>query len=207
MSKTIRILIADDHAIVRDGLAAIISFQRDLAVVGQAVNGRDAVEQTGSLNPDVVLLDLQMPLMNGVEAAAEIHRIRPDAKILILTTFGNSANLIRAFENGATGAITKSTQKEELFTAIRKVAAGERVISPEIQETLREDTSTIVLTLRQREILESLCRGLTNHDISEQFGISLAGVKVHLVTLFRKLGAANRAEAVAIALKKHLLNA
>ena len=204
MSRKLKILIVDDHAIVREGLVAIMNFQKDFMVVGEAEDGAVAVQKAQELKPDVVLLDLMMPVMGGAEATAEIRRVCPQAHILLLTSFGSSAEIARAFENGAAGAITKTLSKEELIAAIHDVVAGRRVVSQEIEQTLEEFRGAPPLTQRQMEILESLTRGLTNDDIATQFGISKAGVKFHLLTIFRKLGVANRTEAVGLAMRKSL---
>ena len=205
MSAKLKILIVDDHAIVRDGLAAILKFQKDMTVVGESDDGQSAIQKAQTLHPDVILMDLMMPNMNGADATAAIKRILPETQILLLTSYGTSAELSRAFKNGATGAITKSLPKEELLAAIRNVAAGQRVASTEIEQTLNEDSETPTLTPRQLEILHSLTRGLTNDDIAHEFGLSKAGVKFHILSIFRKLNVANRTEAVAIAMRKHLL--
>ena len=200
----IKILIVDDHAIVRDGLAAILKFQEDLVVVGDAEDGQAAVQKARELKPDVVVLDLMMPTMGGVDATAEILRENPEMRILLLTSYGTSAELSRAFKNGATGAITKNLPKEELLAAIRNVAAGRRVVSQEIEQTLKEEENMPDLTPRQMEILQSLARGLTNDDIAREFGLSRAGVKFHLLTIFRKLNVSNRTEAVGLTTRKQL---
>ena len=205
MPSKLKILIVDDHAIVRDGLAAILKFQKDMVVVGEAEDGRSAMQKARELSPDIILMDLMMPSMNGADATAEIKQILPDTQILLLTSYGTSADLSRAFRNGATGAITKSLPKEELLSAIRNVAAGTRVISHEIEQTLREEACAPSLTPRQLEILRSLARGLTNDDIAREFGLSKAGVKFHLLTIFRKLNVSNRTEAVGLAVRKHLV--
>ena len=205
MSAKLKILIVDDHAIVRDGLAAILKFQKDMTVVGESDDGQSAIQKAQTLHPDVILMDLMMPNMNGADATAAIKRILPETQILLLTSYGTSAELSRAFKNGATGAITKSLPKEELLAAIRNVAAGQRVASTEIEQTLNEDSETPTLTPRQLEILHSLTRGLTNDDIAHEFGLSKAGVKFHILSIFRKLNVANHTEAVAIAMRKHLL--
>lgn len=205
MSAKLKILIVDDHAIVRDGLAAILKFQKDMTVVGESDDGQSAIQKAQTLHPDVILMDLMMPNMNGADATAAIKRILPETQILLLTSYGTSAELSRAFKNGATGAITKSLPKEGLLAAIRNVAAGQRVASTEIEQTLNEDSETPTLTPRQLEILHSLTRGLTNDDIAHEFGLSKAGVKFHILSIFRKLNVANRTEAVAIAMRKHLL--
>ena len=204
MSSKLKILIVDDHAIVRDGLAAILKFQKDMTVVGEADDGQSAIQKAQTLRPDVILMDLMMPNMNGADATATIKQVLPETQILLLTSYGTSAELSRAFKNGATGAITKSLPKEELLSAIRNVAAGMRIASPEIEQTLKEDATTPSLTPRQLEILQSLTRGLTNDDIAHEFGLSKAGVKFHLLTIFRKLNVANRTEAVGLASRKHL---
>ena len=204
MPAKLKILIVDDHAIVRDGLAAILRFQKDMTVVGEADDGQSAIQKAQELHPDVILMDLMMPNMNGADATAAIKQTLPETQILLLTSYGTSAELSRAFRNGATGAITKSLPKEELLSAIRNVAAGMRVASPEIEQTLKEEADMPSLTPRQLEILQSLTRGLTNDDIAREFGLSKAGVKFHLLTIFRKLNVANRTEAVAYALERHL---
>ena len=204
MSNKLKILIVDDHAIVRDGLAAILKFQKDMTVVGEADDGQAAILKAQELHPDIILMDLMMPNMNGADATAAIKRILPDTQILLLTSYGTSSDLSRAFKNGATGAITKSLPKEELLSAIRNVAAGMRIASPEIEQTLKEDATTPSLTPRQLEILHSLTRGLTNDDIAREFGLSKAGVKFHLLTIFRKLNVSNRTEAVGLASRKHI---
>ena len=204
MQSKLKILVVDDHAIVREGLIAILKFQKDITIVGEAEDGAIAVRKTQELRPDVVIMDLMMPNMGGADATAEIMRISPETKILLLTSFGTSAELSRAFANGATGAITKTLPKEEMLAAIRDVAAGVRVVSPEIAQTLQEEAVIPTLTPRQLEILHSLTRGLTNEDIAREFGLSKAGVKFHLLTIFRKLDVSNRTEAVGYASRKHL---
>ena len=207
MSNKLKILIVDDHAIVRDGLAAILKFQKDMTVVGEADDGQSAIQKAQKLRPDIILMDLMMPNMNGTDATAAIKRILPNTQILILTSYGTSSDLSRAFKNGATGAITKSLPKEELLAAIRNVANGTRVASSEIEQTLKEEADMPSLTPRQLEILHSLTRGLTNDDIAREFGLSKAGVKFHLLTIFRKLNVSNRTEAVGLASRKHLFKA
>ena len=204
MPNKLKILIVDDHAIVRDGLAAILKFQKDMTVVGEADDGPSAIQKAQELRPDVILMDLMMPNMNGAEATTAIKQILPRTQILILTSYGTSSDLSRAFKNGATGAITKSLPKEELLSAIRNVAAGQRVASPEIEQTLKEESEMPELTPRQLEILRSLTRGLTNDDMAREFGLTTAGIKFHLLTIFRKLNVANRTEAVGLASRKHL---
>ena len=205
MKRKIKILIADDHAVVRAGLKAILGFENDLDVVGEAVNGKDAARKAAELKPDVVIMDLMMPKVGGADATATIVSTNPDSKVLVLTSYGSAADINRALENGATGALMKTASDDQLVATIRKIAAGSRVIAPEISKTLKGDPPVVDLTPRQLEILESTTRGLTNEDIAKQFGITSSGVKQHLSAIFAKLGAASRSEAIAIALKKQLL--
>ena len=205
MSSKIKVLIADDHAIVRMGLAALLSAKKDIEVVGQSRNGEAAVRDTVRLAPDVVIMDLMMPKKDGIAATAEIKARRPETKIIILTTFATSDGITKALEAGATGAILKNAENASLVTMIRKVAAGERVLAPEVEELLQEDPPVEKLTPRQAEVLESLSRGLTNKDIARQLGISDRSVDEHVEALLSKIGASNRTEAVVIALRKHLL--
>jgi len=201
----IRVLIADDHAMVRDGLVSILHYQKDFVIVGEAEDGAEAVARAAELKPDVVLMDLMMPAKDGADATLEIRRRLPDTRVLLLTTYGSSAKLSQAFENGATGAITKSQSKDELFAAIRDVAAGRRVVSAEIEQSMHEDASAPKLSARQSEILEHMARGLTNDDLAKTLGLTKSGIKFHILEILRKLNVSNRSEAVAVALRKHLL--
>ena len=201
----IRILIVDDHAIVRTGLAALLGSIPDFEIVGEASNGSIAVSKAIKLNPDVIVMDLAMPKMGGIEATTEILSKLPDTRILILTSFGTSEELSRVFSAGATGAILKNTANSALVSSIRRIAKGNRVVSPEIENMLANEPPIPELSSRQRDILESLTRGLTNNEIAMQFEISPESVKTHIAKLFEKIGAGNRSEAVSIALRKHLL--
>ena len=206
-ANKIRILIADDHKMVRDGLAALLGTKRDLEVIGAVGNGQEAVEKALALKPNVVIMDLMMPIMDGVEATREIRKAAPTVQILVLTTFGTSDGIAHAIEAGALGAMMKSADHEELAEAIRKVAGGEQAISEEVALQMKIDPPVPNLTPRQMEILDSMVRGLNNLDIAKQFGIRRDGVKEHVNAILTKIGASNRTEAVAIALRKHLLKA
>ena len=201
----IRIFVADDHALVRMGLVTLLKMERDFDVVGEAEDGQATVRKVLKLKPDIVIMDLMMPGMDGIEATQQLHRSLPSTRTLILTTSSSSTDIANALQSGASGAILKSAANADLLSAIRAIARGERYVSPDIQDLLSEDPPIPTLTDRQREILQSIIRGLTNPDIAAQFGISLASVKDHINLIFTKLGAANRTEAVAIALRKHLL--
>jgi len=203
--KKISLLIADDHALVRMGLAALIRYEKDMTVVGEAEDGEIAVRKTKDLKPDVVIMDLKMPTMDGVEATRRITEEAPGTKVLILTTFGTSEDAGRAIAAGAAGALVKDEDNAQLLDAIRKIHAGETVFSQEILEAIENEKPEPALSPRQFELLQSAARGLSNTDIAELHGLSKDSVKHYLSDTFRKLGAANRAEAVAIALRKHLL--
>ena len=203
--KKIRILIADDHKLMRMGLVSLFNVQKDMTVVGEADDGGSAIKQAKSLNPDVVIMDLMMPNTNGADATAAILADNPDVGVVILSSFSNSADMARAIAAGARGAQAKESPTEDLVDAIRTVANGETAISPDIQQFVRDEPPPPPLTKKQMEILKSVTRGLTNPEIAKQFGISPVSVKKHLSVIFAKLGAASRAEAVTIALRKHLL--
>lgn len=203
--KKIRILIADDHKLMRMGLVSLFNVKKDMTVVGEAEDGEAAIRQTRTLNPDIVIMDLMMPKVNGADATAAILADNPDIGVVILSSFSNSADMARAIANGARGAQAKESPTEDLVEAIRIVANGETAIAPEIQQFIKDDPLPPPLTEKQLAILQSVTRGLTNPDIAKQFGISPVSVKKHLTVIFAKLGAASRAEAVTIALRKQLL--
>ena len=203
--KKSRILIVDDHALLRRGLKSIIQYQKDMEVVGEAENGKVAVQQAKSLLPDLVVMDLVMPVMDGVEATRLIKAASQQTKILILTTFGTSVDISRALDAGASGAVMKDTPDDKLLSAMRRIAKGETVLSPDIEHMLRNEPEPPKLTERQLDILDALARGFTNRDIALQLGLKLSGVRVHMDAILSKLGAATRTEAIAIAIRKHLL--
>lgn len=203
--KNIRVLIADDHAIVRHGLCALLGTERGIEVVGEAKDGNEAVARTKHLAPDVVVMDIVMPRKDGVEATEEIRAAVPSAKIVVLTSFGTSDKISRAIEAGATGALMKTAEDRELLSAIRTVASGGRVISPAVRKLISTDPPAPELTPRQLEILQAMARGLTNKDIAKMFSIRTDGVNEHVLAILAKLGAANRTEAVATAIRKQLI--
>ena len=200
-----RILLVDDHALLRRGLADLIRYEKDMSVVGEAGDGETAVNAAVSLKPDLVVMDLMMPVVDGVEATRRIKAVLPSTHVLILTTFGTSADVARAISAGATGAIMKDASTDEQLAAIRTVAAGGTVFSPEIQRSMDETPKPPDFTDRQLEVLQSVVDGLGNKEIASKLKISTDAVKQHLNAICTKLGASNRVEAVSIALRRHLL--
>ena len=201
----IKVLIVDDHTIVRAGLTALLGTEKDIEVVGEAKNGAEAVSNAVELHPDVVIMDLMMPKMDGVEATKELLRKAPSVKTILLTTYGTSDGIAHALRAGARGAVLKNADNSELAKAIRIVAQGGDYISPDIRQQLAADPPVPDLTPRQSEILESMVKGLTDRDIAELLGLSTESVSEHVGAIRQKIGAANRTEAVAIAMRKYLL--
>ena len=201
----IRVFLVDDHALMRQGLVSLLGTRKDIEVVGDAESGEAALRKAPRLKPDVIIMDLIMPGMDGAEATRQLRQIMPDAHVLILTSFGTADGIAQALDAGASGAILKTVKLPALAEAIRTVASDGKAIAPEIQQMLDETTPIPPLSPRQNEILESIVRGLTNKDIAKKLGISAPMVNEHLTALFAKIGAANRTEAVTIALRKHLL--
>ena len=199
------VLLVDDHAVMRMGLVSLLRTCPELAVTGEAGDGESGLRTALEAHPDVIIADLMMPGMDGITFIRELLARWPQAKVLILTTFGSSDALAHALQAGARGVVLKSADLAELRQAIAAVARGQSYVSDEIEQILSNDPPLPELTRRQGEILESCVRGLSNADIARQLGISLPMVKEHLSALFQKLGAANRTEAVAIALRRHLL--
>lgn len=205
MNEAIKILIADDHTVVRTGLRTILGLQKGFKVVGEAIDGEDAVSAVRRLHPDVVIMDLMMPVMDGVRATEKIIQNHPETRIVILTTYTSSDDISRALSAGALGALAKTANNAELVAAIRSVVQGKQYISPEIAQTLEDDPPTRELTAKQLDILHAVTRGLTNDEIANMLEISPNSVKKQLKSIFAKLGVATRAEAATIALRKHLL--
>ncbi len=204
MKKT-SVLVVDDHAIVRMGLVSLLQTEPNLCLVGEAEDGNEAVARARELRPDIIVMDIMMPGKDGIVAAEEILRERPETRIIFLTTSNTPDDLNRAVQLGAWGVLVKCAANAELLKAVQAVSHGDTFISPEAQQIMKEEPALPKLTTRQAEILHSLTRGLSNKDIAEQFGISANCVKLHITAILSKLGAANRAEAVAIALQNHIL--
>ena len=203
-----RVLICDDHPVVRTGLRGMLDGQADFEVVGEAENGEEAVESAGRLRPDVVLMDLRMPKLDGVSATARIGERWPDAHVLVLTTSDSGADILRAVEAGATGYVLKDAPREELFRAVRAAAEGKPLLAPDVAAHLMDRVrwpSEEVLSGREIEVLELVSRGKSNKEIAGALWISETTVKSHLLHVYNKLGATDRASAVAAALKRGIL--
>ncbi|MBR0566044.1 response regulator transcription factor [Azoarcus sp. L1K30] len=201
----IHVLVADDHVTVLEGLAAIIDRQPDMRVVAQAANGREAAEQWRVHRPDVAVLDIRMPEMDGVDAIEAIRQLDPSARILMLTTFDTDTDIARAIRAGAHGFLLKDSPREELLAAIRRVDAGETVIPPALVNKLAAGISTEALTGRELEVLRLLAEGRSNKEIGNQLYISQSTVKSHLRSIFNKLNVLSRTEAIAVATRRGLL--
>jgi len=201
----IRILLADDHMLMRMGLSTLVACEEDMKIVGEARNGRQAVELAHALKPDIVIMDLMMPELGGAEATKLIHDAYPEIKIMVLTSFGTSKEMSDAITNGADGALMKDTAAEDLISAIRSIIAGERIIPDRLLRQAEEDNVSPKLSERHLEILSSIARGQSNSDIAKQFGLSEISIKKQLSKIFESLGVSNRSEAVALALRKQML--
>ena len=201
----IKILITDDHAIVRMGLVALFDTQPDFQTVGEAADGKEAVAKTAKLHPDVVLMDIMMPNLGGIDATAKICAKYPETKVLCLTTSTSPDEHYQALEAGAMGIITKSDDKQLLVEAIRKVAADEKFISSISEGIMAGGIHTCKLTDRQAEILTLVAKGMTNKQIATQLGCHIDTIQEHITAARKKLGACCRADAAIIAMKHHLL--
>jgi len=208
MSSQIRVLIADDHPVVRDGLRAMLATQPDMELVGEAATGTEAVASARALRPDVVLMDLQMPQLDGPAAIATLRDKEPGVRVLVLTTFGTDADITRAIDAGATGYLLKDAPREQLFSAIRSAARGESALSPSVASRVlgrMRAPAEEALSPRELEILQAVARGLSNRDIARKLYVSQATVKTHLLRIFAKLGVDDRTAAVTVALERGII--
>jgi DNA-binding NarL/FixJ family response regulator len=205
---SVRILVTDDHPVVRAGLSGMLSGEPDFEVVGEAQNGKEAVAFVGERKPDVVLMDLRMPEMDGVTAIQHIKSNYPDVHILVLTTYESDADILRAIETGATGYLLKDTPREELFGAIRTVAQGQSPLAPGVAARLMQrvrDPEEEGLSTREIEVLELVAHGTSNKEIAKQLWVSETTVKSHMLHIFDKLGVTDRTAAVTEALKRGII--
>jgi NarL family two-component system response regulator LiaR len=214
MDETIKILIADDHAIVRTGLSALVEVEPDLELVGQATNGQEAVEKFRSLEPDVVLIDLIMPVMGGIDAIREIIEIDENAHIMVLTSFMEEEKVIQAIKAGALGYLMKDSSPDELVNGIRAVNRGDPYLHPSFTRILMKDVSTgsaessgtEVLSEREMDVLILIAQGLSNQNIAEKLSVSVATVRFHVTNILTKLHLENRTQAALYAVREGLID-
>jgi len=212
--EQIRILIVDDHEVVRDGIVGNLIRQQDFAIVGQASNGLEAVQKAAELSPDIILMDLRMPELDGVEAMIRIKQDNPEVKFIVFTTYSDDDYLFAAIKAGAKGYLLKDAPREELFKAIRAVSHGESLIQPVFttkvldklaSELSRKSTGADVLSDREIEVLDLMAKGVSNKDIADQLSITQSTVKTHVTSIFQKMNVTTRTEAVTTALKRGII--
>ena len=201
----IRILLADDHPLLREGVAGLVADQPDMELVGEVSNGREAIEQFRKQRPDVTLLDLQMPEMNGIDAILAIRGEFPEARIVVLTTYTGDAQVLRALKAGAQAYLLKSMLRRELLDTIRAVHKGQRRIPPEVAVQLAEHAADDQLTSREVEVLRLIAAGKANKLVASDLSITEETVKGHVKNILSKLGANDRTHAVTIALKRGII--
>jgi len=204
-NASIRILLADDHPLLRDGVAGLIADQLDMELVAEASTGHEAVAQFRKHKPDVTLLDLQMPELGGLEAIKAIRAESPEARIIILTTYKGDAQVLSALRSGAQAYLLKSTLRRELLDAIRTVHSGQKRIPPEVAAQLAEHAADDPLTLRELEVLKLIAAGRANKMVASELAITEETVKGHVKNILSKLGASDRTHAVTIALKRGII--
>lgn len=202
----IRIMIVDDHFVVRMGLAAVIGTQKDMEVIAEATDGRQAVEMFRQHRPDITLMDLRMPEMNGVEAITEIRKEFADARIIVLTTYDGDEDIYRALQAGARGYLLKDSLREGLLDAIRAVQSGGRRIPAEVASRLAERMTRTELTSREMEVLRLIVRGKSNKEIGAELGVAEGTVKIHINNILSKLGVSDRTQAATFALQRGIVH-
>jgi len=203
--KRIRILIVDDHSVVREGLVSLVKRKSDMVVVGEGSNGREAVELWKEHRPDVTLLDLRMPVLDGVGAIKEIRELDENAQIVVLTTYDGDEDIYRAIKTGAKAYLLKDTARDALVNTVRRVHAGETYLPPQLAAKLAERVSGEALSPREVEVLQRMAVGKSNKEIGAELFISEGTVKTHLKSIFNKLDVVSRTEAVATATRRGLI--
>jgi DNA-binding NarL/FixJ family response regulator len=201
----IRVLLADDHPMLRDGVRGLVDDQTDMKLVGEASNGHEAVDQFRKLRPDVTLLDLQMPEMNGIDSMLAIRREFPDARIIVLTTYTGDVQILRALKAGAQAYLIKSVLRRELLDTIRAVHSGRKRIPPEVATQLAEHAADDPLTSREIQVLQLIASGKANKVVASDLSIAEETVKGHVKNILSKLGATDRTHAVTLALKRGII--
>ena len=201
----IRILTVDDHPVLREGIAAVLASEQDMILVAEASNGRQAVEQFRTHHPDVTLMDVQMPEVNGIDAIVKIREEFPDARIIVLTTYTGDAQAARAFKAGAFGYLLKNMVRKELIDTIRTVHSGKKRIPPEIAVEMAQHHTDDALTGREIEVLREVAAGNANKMVAQRLNISEETVKAHMRSILSKLGANDRTHAVTIAVKRGII--
>jgi DNA-binding NarL/FixJ family response regulator len=201
----IRVLLADDHPMLRDGVRGLVDDQTDMKLVGEASNGHEAVDQFRKLRPDITLLDLQMPEMNGIDSMLAIRREFPDARIIVLTTYTGDAQILRALKAGAQAYLIKSVLRRELLDTIRAVHSGHKRIPPEVATQLAEHAADDPLTSREIQVLQLIASGKANKVVASDLSIAEETVKGHVKNILSKLGASDRTHAVTLALKRGII--
>jgi len=201
----IRILVVDDHPVVRQGVAVLVGSQSDMTVIAEASNGREAIQQFRAHRPDVTLMDLQMPEMSGIDALAAIRAEFSDARIIVLTTYAGDVQILRALKGGAHGYLLKNTFHKELIDAIRAVHAGRKALSPEASYELAEHATTDALTGAEISVLQLIAAGNANKQIADQLSISEETVKWRVKNILSKLGANDRTQAAMIGVKRGII--
>lgn len=199
----IRVLVADDHPVVQHGLCQMLELEEDIEVVGRASDGAEAVAQAHEQHPDVILMDVQMPNLDGIEALRQIRQSEPDAHVIVLTTYRNEDYVFPSLQAGASGYLLKDTTREELAGAIRTVAAGESLLDPEWVSTKASEVPA--LTARERDVMRLMADGRNNAEIAQTLFVSENTVKTHVSNILVKLGCRDRAAAVLTAWRRHLL--
>jgi DNA-binding NarL/FixJ family response regulator len=202
----IKVLTVDDHPLLREGIAAVLGNQADLVVVGEASNGYEAVERCRALTPDIVLMDLEMPEMSGIEAIVAIRAALPQTRVIVLTAHGSDAHVLRALNAGAAGYLLKDGVRKELVDTIRRVHAGHRGISPAVAQRIVEHQADDALTERELDVLMTVAAGNSNKIVAGKLSISEETVKSHVRSILSKLRANDRTHAVTIAVKRGLIN-